>query len=293
MPELNRYLTVTGVVTDDNQLDLQPGFLTDNGAGRSGGAIEQPLITVELLDGEGELIGRQPVAASSLCGYSDPSSSHLFLADKIPFPPGTRLIRFRWAYNDALLHELRVPGAPPQIRLRWTPPADGVEGEQVISWEARHPEDLPLQFIVLYTHNDGMSWRPLCLPQESNEFVVDFNALPGGIGHIKVLATDGVNTTEAASRRFAVQEKGYAAFIISPPDGTSIPADQAAWLQGQGLHLEEERAELEQLAWASSIDGQLGTGPLVEAHLSQGSHRITLTVGNAQASVSLNVEPLV
>ena len=217
MPELNRYLTVTGFVTDDNQLDLQPGFLTDNGAGRSGGAIEQPLITVELLDGEGELIGRQPVAASSLCGYSDPSSSQLFLADKIPFPPGTRLIRFRWAYNDALLHELRVPGAPPQIRLRWTPPADGVEGEQVISWEARHPEDLPLQFIVLYTHNDGMSWRPLCLPQESSEFVVDFNALPGGIGHIKVLATDGVNTTEAASRRFAVQEKGYAAFILSPP----------------------------------------------------------------------------
>jgi hypothetical protein len=293
MPEINRYLTVAGTITDDNQLDLQPGFLTDNGAGGSGGAIEQPLITVELLDDEGELIGRQPVAASPLCGYADPSTSKLFLADKIPIPPGTRLIRFRWASNDALLHELRVPEASPQIRLTWTPPADGVQGEQAISWEARHPGDRPLQFIALYTHNDGRSWRPLCLPQESRELIVDFDALPGGVGHIKVLATDGVNTTEAASRRFTVQEKGYAALILSPPDGTSIPAHQAAWLQGQGLHLEEERAELAQLVWASSIDGQLGTGPLVEAHLSQGSHQITLTVVNAQASVSLNVEPLV
>jgi hypothetical protein len=293
MPELNRYLTVAGIITDDNQLDLQPGFLTDNGAGGSGGAIEQPLITVELLDDGGELIGRQPVAASPLCGYADPSTSTLFLADKIAIPPGTRLIRFRWASNDALLHDLRVPEAPPQIRLTWTPPAGRVHGEQVISWEARHPEDRPLQFIALYTHNDGRSWRPLCLPQESRELVVDFDALPGGVGHIKVLATDGVNTTEAASRGFAVQEKGYAAFILSPPDGTSIPADQAAWLQGQGLHLEEERAELEQLVWASSIDGQLGTGPLVETHLSQGRHQITLTVGNGQASLLLDVEPSV
>ena len=289
MPEPNRYLTVAGIITSDNQLDLQPGFLTDSATGGSGGALEQPLIVVELLDDRGELIGRQPVAVGPLCGYAEQSTGRLFLADKIPFQPDTRLVRFRWAYSDALLHELRVPEAPPQIRISWTPPKDGVEGEQVISWEARHPEDLPLQFIALYTHNDGASWRPLCLPQESSEIVVDFDALPGGVGQIKVLATDGLNTTEAVSRSFAVPEKGYAAFIVSPPSGTSIPADRAVWLQGQGLHLEEERAELEQLVWTSSIDGQLGTGPLVEVHLSLGEHWITLTVVNAQAGLLLDV----
>jgi hypothetical protein len=289
MPEANRYLTITGIITSDRRLNLQPGFLTDNGAGGSQGALDQPLVTIELLDDAGELIGRQPVAVSPLCGYAAPSSGELFLSDKIAFPPETRLVHFRWSDSDTLLHELRVTEVSPEIRLTWAPPMDGIEGEQVISWEARHREGLPLHFIALYTHTDGAAWRPLCLPQDSSELVVDFDALPGGSGQIKVLASDGVNTTEAVSAGFAVREKGYVAYILSPPDGLSVPAGHAVWLQGQGFHLEEERPELEELAWASSLDGRLGTGPLIEAGLSQGRHLITLSVGNAQASLSLDV----
>jgi hypothetical protein len=213
------------------------------------------------------------------------------VADKILFPEETRTLRFIRADTNTTVHEITRPESQPQIQFDWDPPEEMVvDGRQVISWTAGHPEELPLQFLVFYSHTDGQTWQPANLPLEDRELELDFDQLPGGERcRVKVLATDGANTTEVESGTFRVAEKGLRATILAPEDGATFPLGQAIWLRGQGFHLEEQRPELEDLTWTSSIDGELGSGSVVEVGPSQGRHDITLRAGEHRARISLKV----
>jgi hypothetical protein len=301
MANNEQFLTITGVWTLDGRLDLQPSYVTQSSEGASGGEVgsAERLLIVELIDDQGEIIARQPITVSRLCSYPEASTPPLLVADKILFPEETRTLRFFRADTDTVIHEIARPESRPEIRLNWDPPGELDEPfarRSVISWTAEHPEEerrteeeRPLQFLVFYSHSDGESWQPVTLPLEDSELELDFDQLPGGEScRVKVLATDGVNTSEAESRAFSIPEKGVRATILTPENGASVSAREAVWLHGQGYHLEELRPELEDLTWSSSIDGELGRGSTVEVRLSEGQHAIMLRAGEDTAQISLS-----
>jgi hypothetical protein len=84
------------------------------------------------------------------------------------------------------------------------------------------------------------------------------------------------------------------ATIFAPADGVAVSAGEDVWLYGQGLYLEDS-APTEQLAWRSSIDGELGAGPAVAVALTVGEHTIELTAGEGDrqghTSIPLTVTP--
>lgn len=284
--EPTRYLTITGILFPDNRLLLQPGFLTDDAAY----AEEDPdsRLRVELVDDEGRVTVRYRVPVAPF--YSHPALGQLAVAGKVPFPPETRFVRF-FRDDDILLEQIEVARRSPRVRLEWSPPS-AVEGRQRITWSGEHPEGRELHYIVCFAAGDA-GWQPLTTPMPHTEFEIDFEDLPGGRCRVGILATDGVNTVLAQSRSFRSPVKPCFAMILAPADEARVPAGVPTVLQGQGYWREERRPELTQLSWTSSIDGDLGTGALVEALLSLGAHRIELRAGTGRRAGTTTISLVV
>ncbi|MBK9169984.1 MAG: choice-of-anchor D domain-containing protein [Bryobacterales bacterium] len=90
------------------------------------------------------------------------------------------------------------PNAP---EVRFLTPQAGDEwsgGEQTVRWTGSDADGDRLVYSLLYSFDDGASWLPLTVDSDEAEFVLDPAAVRGGDAvRFKLLATDGVNSTEA------------------------------------------------------------------------------------------------
>lgn len=273
--EATRYLTVTGVLHPDNRLVLEPGFLTTEPAH----AVEDrdSALVAELTDDNGRPLLRFRLPYGLPCTDGAAVTDRLVIA-KVPFPRATRSIRF--VLDGVVIHALDVARTAPTVRLAWEP-GEGTDGVRPIRWQGEHPEGRTLQYLLSYSADDGRTWQPLSLPIPENEHEVDFDRLAGGDHcRIRVLASDGVNTTAAVSKPFRRPTQPCYAMILDPDNNIAFGRDEPVRFQGQGYYLEEREPELELLYWASSVDGPLGEGAIIEVFgLTPGAHTITLTAG--------------
>jgi hypothetical protein len=273
--EPTQYLTITGVLHPDNRLVLEPGFLTTE----PDHAVEDPdsTLVAELVDESGKPLLRFRLSCALPCTDGAAFADRLVIG-KVPFPPSTRMLRF--ALEGVIVHELEVPRDAPTVRLSWDP-GEGVDGVGLVRWHGEHPEGIELRYLLSYSADDGRTWQPLSLPVLETEHEVDFDRLAGGSRcRLRVLASDGVNTTAAISDSFERPTQPCYAMILEPEDGATFGRDEPVRLQGQGYYLEEREPERELLEWRSSVDGPLGTGAIVEVTgLSRGAHTINLAAG--------------
>jgi hypothetical protein len=291
---VTRYLTITGTLLDETTLRLTHGFTLDEPPGPPppGGERSPDVLIVENLDAEGRVLGRGLVPTVPLCAYRTALPAPRLAAGAVAVPEDTYALRF--VFHDREVHHFAVPRATPEVRLAWRP--DGEQaGARVIRWEASHPERAELAFVVLYS-NDERSWIPLCLPQPETETAVDFDEMPGGEEcRIRVLASDGLHTAVADSEAFSVRRKGPQPLILFPDDGAELPAGVPVTLWGQAMSPEDPGRDSSELRWTSSLDGELGTGPTVDAALSVGDHTLTLTVNGgvhyAFVTVTVRLDP--
>jgi hypothetical protein len=98
-----------------------------------------------------------------------------------------------------------------------------------------------------------------------------------------VVASDGFYSAEDTSDNpFSVANKPPMAVIQSPSSGVIFTAGPKVDLEGSGADLEDGSLGDNALSWASSLDGPLGSGQIVEVKLSPGVHTITLTATDSQ-----------
>ena len=71
-------------------------------------------------------------------------------------------------------------------------------------------------------------------------------------------------------------------FIITPSDGEQFATGALILFTGYARDLQEGDIPSASLAWKSSIDGEIGTGILLPATLTDGEHVITLTATNSK-----------
>jgi hypothetical protein len=285
----DRFLTVLGFVTPDGGLELFPGFET----AAPHRVVSDPTsnFVVELLDLENRTLIRHALPAEELCG-DGPSTGGTALMGKIPFPGSAATMRI--LRDEQVLLERSVPAGQPDVRLTWEP-SDRLQQHEIVTWEATHPQGLRLHFIVVYDHEGGDRWRPVSLVTSATSYEVNLGQLPGGRRcRLGVIGTDGFNTTWTTSREFTLPLRPCQAFIFSPIDGERLRVGEPLVLRGQGYWMEEDRTELEDLEWFSSLDGALGRGSAVGASLRLGEHTITLLAGRddraSTMSVTVNVQ---
>ena len=81
--------------------------------------------------------------------------------------------------------------------------------------------------------------------------------------------------------------------IINPASGDKFLTTDAIHFSGTGSDPEDGALTGESLVWTSSIDGDLGTGESLDATLSEGNHRIRLTISDSQQRRSVKANNIV
>jgi hypothetical protein len=285
-----RFLTVIGHVGSDDRVELFPGFATSE-PHRVAEEVDSSFVA-ELLDRDGRVVGRYAVPAGELCADEEPIDGTALMG-KVPIPSGTAALRIR--RDDRTLYERPVPSEQPEVHMTWDPP-DQPGSRETVTWEASHPADLDLYFIVVFNNReDDSGWRPVSLMTSATSHEVDLQQLPGGLKcRLGVICSDGFNTVQATTAPFELPLRPCQAFIVAPLEGERFYSGETVVLRGQGYWMEEDRPEMEELTWSSSLDGELGRGATVSVALRRGQHSVTLRAGYGEristASVTVRMD---
>ena len=216
----------------------------------------------------------------------------------MPFNPETAQVVLK--HGTATLAQVPVSANKPVITVSSPNGSDVISGTYRVTWSAFDADGDPLTFDVLYSKDGGGTWQALALGVAGSAYEWDSSQSPGTrSGLIKVLANDGVNTTEDQSDAvFTVAAKSPTVAILRPVDKASVPGGRMLVFEGQAYDLEDGPVTDSRLAWSSNLDGSLGTGRTMSTDaLSDGPHAITLSAtdsdGNrSTASIALQVLPL-
>jgi hypothetical protein len=205
----------------------------------------------------------------------------------LPYPPGVaRIVLKKGAMELAVrpvsAHAPVVTVLSPNGGETWA-----ASGAYTITWTAGDLDGDSLTYSVLYSP-DGNDWVPVGTAITGTQLAVNAAELAGGIAaRVRVLATDGVNTTaDESDAAFTVGRKGPAAFILAPTGDVRFMPGTPLWLQGYGYDLEDGTLEGAALRWRSDRDGDLGTGSQALVTLSPGPHVITLTATDSQGNTA-------
>jgi TolB protein len=120
----------------------------------------------------------------------EPLASEAFTV-RIPMPAGTTRVSLGEGFNE--LDSLDASPAAPDVAV--TQPDHTWSGEETIEWSASDADGDPLQFAVMYSPDGGETWLPLAVDTTGHSFSFDTSVLDGDQVLIRVLASDGLNTT--------------------------------------------------------------------------------------------------
>ncbi len=199
---------------------------------------------VRQLDAAGTLLDESPLVIDRPeDGDNATSLIHQFLVKQ------AAVARVQVTRGDVVLAELGASSAAPvvdQLQAIYDPAGPALQ----ISITASDADGDALRHTVQFSNDDGTSWRNLRINSSIATFTADARRLPGGDScRVRVITTDGFNTTVATTDPFVVERRGpevlpgglvngqrtpyganlaVTALAVDPEDG-SVPATSIYW----------------------------------------------------------------
>ncbi len=156
-----------------------------------------------------------------------------------------------------------------------------------ITWTANDPDGDKLTYYVEYNFDvtkPASEWMILKDGLTENKADVDFSALPGSAhAQIRVVASDGIRSGEAASAPFNVPAKAPKVWLDELAWGNTYDFGDEVELSAEGYDMQNELLEIPlTLEWRSNLTTTvLGTDDLIVVdNLPKGNHVITLQATN-------------
>lgn len=191
------------------------------------------------------------------------------------------------------LATILVSSSAPNVDVLVPTSGATISGETTISWSASDLDPgSALSFNVLFSKDNGQSWLPLAAGLTTTSLTLDAAHLPQtNLGRIRVIATDGFNTSTADSATFSVIGGLPTVNIVSPQTGSSIPAGATLSVQGQATDVAGNPIPENQMIWAYTAAGaaapvQFGVGSAIPLTLPAGAYTVTLTAVDIQNNTS-------
>ncbi len=269
-------LMISGFIDDQGGGKIDPVYATDS----IPDAIEEDETStylVRFLDEAGNPVFEYPLSLPPGGDFSGGEVDNL-----IPFSlivpdldEAARILLVSRA-DGRVLAERRKTNHPPVVA--WQSPSGGERFQGTIdaAWNGTDADGDPLTYSVLYSRDGGASFDAIAADIERASLSYDASQLGGSENaRLRIVATDGFNTTTADSPSFKVTSKPPILSIVSPRDGET-------YLDGASVPLEADVHDPEDgsvaVEWRSSLDGDLD--PANPAPLSLGTHTLTATAAD-------------
>jgi hypothetical protein len=260
---------------------------------------------LRLLDAAGATLLERPLNLTPLDDHSSDSAAALW-SDMFPQPAGT-VATVQLLADDQVI-DSRTPGTTaPALAVQQPAAGDTISNTLTIQWTARDPDpNDQLLFTVQYSHDGGTSWYTLALNQPAGPDGVgslilnELSALQGSAANqarIRVLASDGYNSSVALSSGFTLSNRPPQPLIAYPGAGQTYPAGEPVLLRGSATDAEDGGIEANALNWQVDSQGAGSGEDLLVAGLAPGNHTATLQASDTlsqtgSASVPFAVAPL-
>ncbi len=185
--------------------------------------------------------------------------------------------------TGAMLAERKRSPNAPQIHLP-SPNATGVIDRPTrIQWSGTDADGDDLIYSLLYSHDNGESWYVLGVDLRQTYFDVDPSRIAGsriGKGRLRLVATDGMNTTVAEVGLLTLGEGSPPAVeLLYPNDGDTFFALTPILFHGTNWDMEDLQLGDELMEWSSDVEGVFAHGRLTQFDLlDPGEHTLTLSV---------------
>ncbi len=248
---------------------------------------------LQLLTADGTVLEDRMIEFLELDNHGEVNQAQPFLMS-FPAPAG-EVAEVRLLGDGTVLDSHRPGTAAPTISITSPDGSSAADTPFVITWTADDPDpDDLLLFNISYSPDNGAHWTNLTTeyigdPTATNQQLTldDPLALSGSNGVnalIRIVASDGYNSTEAVSAPFAVPNRAPVPGITSPGEGQAYPAGSSIPLRGMALDAEDGKAE--SFTW--EVDGQWVSGDKMgsAAGLAPGAHTVRLTATDADGSAS-------
>ena len=253
---------------------------------------------LDVLSATNQLLHSQPV---TLLGQSEEDGPSAFF-ELVPWSGDA--LSLVLLSNGVELDRRIISPNPPTVQVLEPGPGPVPLGPQTIRirWQASDLDNDKLTFNVLYSPDNGQTWRALALGVEGHEYIIslEITPLPGSTaGLFRVEANDGFRTTfDVADVAVEVPGNALVVTIHNPITRPVLARDDVLLLDGSGEDMEDGRLRGAALQWDSSLDGILGTGEqliVASQTLSPGRHTVTLKATDsdgATAAETVEVEVL-
>jgi hypothetical protein len=294
------YLHLNARLWPDGTTDLRPLFVRTSEPAPARDRLGRGSHAIELLDANGTVLFSRGVDPLPIAPDHGDAASGWYLNEVLPWHPNTARVVIRT--GNQVVAERAVAGSAPQVRL--LTPNDGTTltsaRSLTVQWEGFDPDGDELAYWLDYSADGGRTWQALARNLRGSSYDVSLNELRGTpAGLIRVLSSDGINTTEDVSDQpFVVAAHAPAVEISLPTAGVTLRAGEPIELRGAAFDVEDGLLPDGALSWSSTLGGPLGTGDHLQGiRLSSGEHVITLAatdrdgqIGTVSISV-LVVEP--
>jgi hypothetical protein len=210
----------------------------------------------------------------------------------LPLPQGLATVELR--RGDEVLASVARSEHAPSVEIV-SPSADGFEGQPhnaTIVWNGHDDDGQPLYYRIQYSPGpqaagqaqDEREWHTLASDWTEEVFPVVLDDLPGGQqAMVRVLASDGFNTTVATSPAFVVSGKAPLPRILSPGEETTVEEGERLQLVGTASDLEDGLLGPDALHWYADLFIPLGSGRRLDVDtLSPGTHLISLIAEDSE-----------
>jgi hypothetical protein len=169
--------------------------------------------------------------------------------------------------------------------------------EVTLAWNAGDPDGDPIVFDILYSADNGDTWKALTVAYPNQSLTVPRSALAAtNAGRLRVVASDGVHTAIAESEVFAVTDNPPFLEIFQPAGGTFYSGDQLLPLEAVGFDPDIGALDGPQIVWSSDIHGQIAVGArpeLFASELSPGQHTLTVSTSLPGLTASEQVQVII
>jgi hypothetical protein len=174
-------------------------------------------------------------------------------------------------------------------------PRVAIAGAQVagdaltLSWKAEDPDGDRLEALVRYSPDGGQTYIPLAVRPRGTALRLSLEGLPASAkGSLEVRVSDGFNTSAAVIEGLAIgKNRPPVVALVRPHQGDEYLAGANVVMMSSISDPEDGGIPPEQIAWTSSRDGALGTGPALNTTaLTPGTHLLTVKATDSQGASS-------